>query len=58
MECNGIIVPTDCFNYEQGHPFVRALVEYRAAFSELEAEHRVVHNRQASIVVGYVDSPL
>lgn len=57
MKCNDIVVPTDCFVYAQDHPFVQALAEYRAAFFELEAEHRVVHNKQASITVGYVDPP-
>ena len=57
MRCNGIAVPTDCFAYDQGHPFVRALEQYRAAFSELEADHQVVQNRHASTVIGYVDAP-
>lgn len=57
MKCNGSGVPTDCFSYAQDHPFVQALVEYRAAFSELEAEHLVFHSKQASVVIGYVDPP-
>jgi len=57
MRVLGIAIPVDCFVYDVNDSFIRSLEKYRAAFTELECEHRIVHSKQASCVVGYVDSP-
>jgi hypothetical protein len=57
MAEHGVVVPTDCFNYDKNLPFVRSLAKYRKAFLELEVENKAVHNKQGSVNHGYVDPP-
>ena len=57
MMAHGLDVPTDCFEYDPDHPFIKQLMLYKRAFQQLEGEHKVVHSKQASMGHGYVDPP-
>ncbi len=57
MAEHGILVPKDCFPYDNNLPFVKALKKYRKAFSELETEHKIVRDLRGSVGHGYVDRP-
>jgi hypothetical protein len=57
MATHNISVPTNCFNYDDDHFYVKKLAEYRQAFISLESEGLITQSSRYSVSHGYVNPP-